>query len=103
MQRQNKILIDEYGYEIYFTVYSTPQIHTRRRFKNRLIQNIEDPETTLNMLLCNECAHNLVLIEDPKTSNICKYTLTGFIQFLLENADIKTKYVIYIWRFITLL
>ena len=65
--------------------------------KNRLIQNIEDPETTLNMLLCNECAHNLVLIEDPKTSNICKYTLTGFIQFLLENADIKTKYVIYIW------
>ena len=103
MRRKSQFLIDEHGYETVFTVYSTLQIHTRKRFKNQLIQNTKDTENTLNLLLCTECAHNLVLIEGSKTSNLCKYTWPGFIWFLLENADIKTQYGSYFWRFIPLL
>ena len=46
---------------------------------------------------------SLGVISIFKTSNLYKYTESGFIWFLLEHYDIKTQYGSYIWRFIPLL
>ena len=103
MRRQSQILINDHGYKIALTVDSTLQINTRRIVKNRLIQTKKYPENALDLLLCTEFEQHLVLIEYSKTSNLFKYTLPGFIWFLLENYYIKTHYGSYIWRFIPLL
>ena len=54
-----------------------------------IVQTTKDPDNALDMLLFNECEHHLLLIEDSRTSKLCKYTRPEFIWLLLENMLIS--------------
>ena len=62
-----------------------------------------NPNNAIDILLCSECSRHLTLEDHDKkkTYKLCKYTWPTFIQLLLKDRDVQSKYGINIWRFIT--
>lgn len=101
-RRQSRFLIDEFEensqYHIAFELHSTISVNSRRKFKHCASHRSED--RAVEIILCYECAHHLVSIDNTVIANQCQFTWPAFIWSLLKNADIHSKYGDNIWRFI---
>jgi hypothetical protein len=103
MRTQSQFLIDEHEYKLNLEVFSTLDIYNRRKFRNPSVPTTNDPDNALNIMLCDECAQHLILIEHSQTANRMEYAWPAFVWFLLTNSEIKREYNAAIWRFIPLL